>query len=158
MSDTPETDAERMFGYGEFGGDWVLLERNCYEKHPEGDVIFSEVAERLERERDDARKEWDVARDGWSKALEERDEARRERDEAMQMLGEQLYQRVNEWTEEVERLLGELNAAREEVSALKAKLDHVSQMNQHADKSSVGDSTYVLTQQPCQRASWVRNC
>jgi hypothetical protein len=111
-----------------------------------------------ERERDDAFKEWDLARDGWSKALEERDEARRERDEAMQMLGEQLYQRVNEWTEEVERLLGELNAAREEVSALKAKLDRVSQMNQHADKSSVGDSTYVLTEQPCQRASRVRNC
>lgn len=54
---TPETDAARMKGYGEFGGDWVLLERNCYEKHPEGDVIFSEVAERLERERDEAREE-----------------------------------------------------------------------------------------------------
>lgn len=57
MSETPETDAARMFGYGEFGGDWVLLERNCYEKHPEGDVIFSEVAERLERERDEARRD-----------------------------------------------------------------------------------------------------
>lgn len=140
---------------------------------------FSKVVE----ERDEARRECSEAQDGWSKALDERDDARRslkhieeygaekinaavslrqeltkarfERDEAMQMLGEQLYQRINEWTEEVERLLGELNAAREEVSALKAKLDRVSQMDQHADKSSVGDSTYVLTQQPCQRASRV---
>lgn len=78
--------------------------------------------------------------------LDSLDEVIRERDEA---------RRVNEWTEEFERLLGELNAAREEVSALKAKLDSVSQMNQHADKSGVGDSTYVLTQQPCQRASRV---
>lgn len=62
MSETPETDAARMFGYGEFGGDWVLLERNCYEKHPEGDVVFCEVAEKLERERDEARRERDEAR------------------------------------------------------------------------------------------------
>ena len=78
---TPETDAARMKGYGEFCGDWVALERHHYEKHPEGDVVFCEVAEKLERERDDALKEWDLAREGWSKALEERDEARRERDE-----------------------------------------------------------------------------
>ncbi len=59
MSDTPtpETDEARMKGYGEFGGDWSPLERNCYEKHPEGDVVFCEVAEKLERERDEARRE-----------------------------------------------------------------------------------------------------
>lgn len=43
-------------------------------------------AKRLERERDDALKEWDLAIDGWGKALEERDEARRELDEAMDAL------------------------------------------------------------------------
>lgn len=53
MSDTPETDAARMKGYGEFSGDWCPLERHHYEKHPEGEVVFAEVAEKLERERDE---------------------------------------------------------------------------------------------------------
>lgn len=48
----------RMFG---FHGDWVALERHHYEKHPEGDVVFYEVAEKLERERDQARRELDEA-------------------------------------------------------------------------------------------------
>ena len=48
------------------------------------------------------------------------EELRFERDDAMRMLGEQLYQRANEWTNEVSRLLGELNAAHEELSVLKA--------------------------------------
>lgn len=46
----------RMFG---FDGDWVALDRHHYDKHPEGDVVFYEVAEKLERERDEARKERD---------------------------------------------------------------------------------------------------
>lgn len=62
MSDTPETDEARMKGYGEFGGDWSPLDRNCYEKDSEGNVVFCEVAEKLERERDEARRERDEAR------------------------------------------------------------------------------------------------
>ena len=54
---TPETDAARLCGYGYFSGVWVSVERNCYKKDPEGDVVFCEVAEKLERERDDALKD-----------------------------------------------------------------------------------------------------
>lgn len=43
-------------------------------------------AKRLERERDEARRECSEAQDGWSRALDERDDARRERDEAISKL------------------------------------------------------------------------
>ena len=80
MSDspTPETDAARLCGYGYFSGALVPVERKCYEKDPDGDVVFYEVAEKLERERDEARGECNEAQDGWSRALDERDEAREE--------------------------------------------------------------------------------
>lgn len=102
-------------------------------------------------ERDDALKEWDLARDGWSKALKERDEARRERDE----FRKNSLALVEELKKSVIRLAKERDEARRELAELKTELARVSQMDQHADKSSVGDSTYVLTQQPCQRASRV---
>lgn len=57
MSDTPESDEARLCGYGYFRGLWVPVDRNCYEKDSEGDVVFCEVAEKLERERDEARRE-----------------------------------------------------------------------------------------------------
>lgn len=60
MSETVARD--RMFGFYGDCGDLVALERHHYEKHPEGDVVFYEVAEKLERERDEARRERDEAR------------------------------------------------------------------------------------------------
>ena len=112
MSETPETDAViKNVGDGPY---------IAYLVH---------FARKLERERDEARRDLAAANRGAERNAKinqslcaKLEEAQRERDEAMQMIGEQLHQLANEWTEEFERLIVELNAAREEVSVLNAKL------------------------------------
>jgi hypothetical protein len=60
MSKTPETDAARMFGYDCSSGVCVMLSDSDYEKNGAGNVVFAEVAEKLEIERNKARLERDA--------------------------------------------------------------------------------------------------
>ena len=59
MSKTPETDAARMFGYSDNSGEPWALSAEDYELDSAGNVVFAEVAEKLEIERDKAR--FDIA-------------------------------------------------------------------------------------------------
>lgn len=66
MSDTPETDKAE-------DRDPIMYDDWAW-------IVPANFARRLERERDEARRECSEAQDGWSRALDERDEARRELD------------------------------------------------------------------------------
>lgn len=57
---TPETDAEAMDGEYRYQGSTITLHEWDYRKTPDGDVVTADFARRLERERNEARRNAEV--------------------------------------------------------------------------------------------------
>jgi len=102
MSDTPETDKKQNWDRPD-NVEWKW-------------IVPSSFSRRLERERDEARRELAAA--------------------------EELHRR------RFATLKGEFDFVCARLADAEHERDRMSQMNQHADKSRVSDSTYVLTQPP----------
>ena len=90
MSETPETDAAAMDGTDGYG---YPLKPWDYKASKDGEVVPAEFARRIERERDEARRDlvaseelhrrrFGTLKEEVEQVMRERDEARSERDEA----------------------------------------------------------------------------
>ena len=120
MSDspTPETDAAAVDGIDCYGDPLKSWE---YKASKDGEVVPAEFARRIERERDEARKEWEEAWEGWNQALDERDQSRRDL-----VAAEELHRRrFGTLNAECEQVMRERDEARREKDCALKELDAV---------------------------------
>jgi chromosome segregation ATPase len=89
-------------------------------------IVPSSFARRLERERDEARRECNEAQDGWSRALDERDDARKERDSALK----ERDAVWNSWSKALDEAREELTRVRKELVSANRGAETNAKVNQ----------------------------